>query len=57
MKKEGVIRGWDALSEYLHGISTRTLRRYADEGIIPKHKLGSQVFFYKKEIDNSIIEQ
>lgn len=57
MRNEEIIRGWEGLSEYLGGISTVTLYRYAKAGIIKKRKFGSHVIFYKSEIDNAIVEQ
>lgn len=56
MKNTEIIRGWENLSEYLHGISVSTLISYSKKGIIKKRKLGSQVFFYKSEIDAAIKE-
>ena len=46
---------WKGLSEYLGGVSTRTLLRWEKEGLIKKYKLGRKVFFKKEEIDKSLI--
>ena len=57
MKNEDIIVGWEGWKEYLHGkFSVPTLINYGKKGIIKKHKLGSKVIFYKKEIDDSIKE-
>ncbi len=47
------IHEWKGLSEYLGGISVRTLQRYEKEGIIQKYRLGKKVLFKKSEVDSA----
>ena len=47
---------WNGLSEYLGGVSTRTLQRWEKENLIKKYKLGRKVFFRKEEIDQALTE-
>ena len=50
------IHEWKGLSEYLDGVSIRTLQRYHKEGIIKKYRLGKKVMFKKSEVDKAPVQ-